>query len=93
MQRETQRCCGPFLMGKDGRAGRDNDNMVGRDRRGGRESARINLGEPSEAEYWAKALGVSTERLAAIIEKVGDRVDAVRAEIAEERARTRDADK
>ena len=75
-----------------GRAGRDNDNMVGRDRRG-RDSARINLGEFSEAEYWAKALGVSTERLAAIIEKVGDRVDAVRAEIAEERARTRDADK
>ena len=92
MQRETQRCCGPFLMGKDGPAGRDNDNMVGRDRRG-RDSARINLGESSEAEYWAKALGVSTERLAAIIEKVGDRVDAVRAEIAEERARTRDADK
>ena len=93
MQRETQHCCGPFLMGKDGPAGRDNDNMVGRDRRGGRDSARINLGEPSEAEYWAKALGVSTERLAAIIGKVGDRADAVRAEIAEERARTRDADK
>ena len=67
--------------------------MVGRDRRGGRESARINLGEASEAEYWAKALGVSTEHLAAIIEKVGDRVEAVRAEIAEERARRRDTDK
>ena len=67
--------------------------MVGRDRRGGRESARINLGEASEAEYWAKALGVSTERLAAIIDKVGDRVDAVRAEIAEERTRARDRHK
>ena len=66
--------------------------MVGRDRRG-RDSARINLGEPSEAEYWAKALGISTEHLAAVIGKVGDRVDAVRAEIAEERARRRDADK
>lgn len=63
--------------------------MVGRDRRGARESARINLGEASEAEYWAKALGVSTERLTALIGKVGDRVDAVRAEIAEERARTK----
>jgi uncharacterized NAD-dependent epimerase/dehydratase family protein len=67
--------------------------MVGRDRRGGRDRARINLGESSEAEYWAKSLGVSTERLAALIEKVGDRVDAVRAEIAEERARARDREK
>jgi len=67
--------------------------MVGRDRRGGRDRARINLGEASEAEYWAKALGVSTERLAAIIEKVGDRVEAVRAEIAEERSRSRHRDK
>jgi Protein of unknown function (DUF3606) len=66
--------------------------MVGRDRRG-RDSARINLGEPSEAEYWAKALGVSKERLAATIAKIGDRVDAVRAEIAEERTRKRDADR
>ena len=56
--------------------------MDDRDRRGGRERARINLGEAYEAEYWCKALGVSKERLAAIIEKVGDRVEAVRAEIA-----------
>ncbi len=67
--------------------------MVGRDRRGGRDRARINLGEASEAAYWANALGVSTERLTAIIDKVGDRVEAVRAEIAEERARSRDRDK
>jgi len=67
--------------------------MVGRDRRGGRDRARINLGEASEAEYWAKSLGISAERLAAIIEKVGDRVEAVRAEVAEERARARDRDK
>jgi hypothetical protein len=60
--------------------------MVGRDRRG-RDSARINLGEPSEADYWAKSLGVSTERLAEIVKQVGDRVDAVRAHIAEERGR------
>jgi len=58
--------------------------MVGRDRRGG---ARINLGEPSEAEYWAKAFGISKERLAAIVEKVGDRVDTVRAAVAAERDR------
>ena len=77
-----------FLWAKMGQAGRDNQ-MVGRDRRGGRDRARINLGEASEAEYWAKALGVSTERLAEISEKVGDRVDDVRAEIAEERARTK----
>lgn len=65
--------------------------MDGRDRRGGLDRARINLGEPSEAEYWAKTLGVSKERLAAIIEKVGDRVETVRAEVAEERARAREA--
>ena len=91
MQRETQRCCGPFIMSKDGPAeGTTTTWSVATD---ADDSARINLGESSEAEYWAKALGVSTERLAAIIEKVGDRVDAVRAEIAEERARTRDAGK
>jgi len=65
--------------------------MVGRDRRGGRESARINTGEASEVEYWTKAFGISQERLAEIIAKVGDRVDAVRAEIAD--ARKRDQEK
>ena len=61
--------------------------MVGRDRRGGRESARINMGEASEVAYWTRAFGISQERLAAIIAKVGDRVDAVRAEIADARKR------
>jgi hypothetical protein len=48
------------------------------------EPYEINMGEPYEIEYWAKALGVSRERLAAIVEKVGDRVEAVRGEIAEQ---------
>ena len=49
------------------------------------------MGEAYEVEYWS--LGVSKERLAAIVQKVGDRVDAVRAEVAAERERTRDAEK
>jgi hypothetical protein len=60
--------------------------MNSRDRRAG-DRARINMGEASEVQYWTKMLGVSQERLAAIIEKVGDRVEAVRAEIAEQSAR------
>jgi hypothetical protein len=56
-----------------------------RARRGAQDRARINMGEPSEIEYWTKALGASKERLAVIIEKVGDRVEAVRGEIAEQR--------
>jgi len=43
--------------------------------------ARINLGEPSQAEYWSKTLGVSKERLVEIIDRVGDQVDAVRREV------------
>jgi hypothetical protein len=59
-----------------------------RARRGAQDRARINTGEPSEIEYWTKALGVSKERLAAIIDKVGDRVEAVRGEIAEQHRTT-----
>jgi hypothetical protein len=55
--------------------------------RGGRERARINMGEPSEVDYWSRTLGVSTEKLAAVVAKVGDRVEAVRREISEERER------
>jgi hypothetical protein len=39
------------------------------------------MGEEYEVEYWAKALGVSKERLAEIVEKVGDSVQAVRREL------------
>jgi hypothetical protein len=65
--------------------------MDGRDRRGGRERARINMGEATEVQYWTKAFGISQDHLAEIVTKVGDRVDAVRAEIAD--ARKRDPDK
>ena len=58
-----------------------------------RDRARINLGEAYEIEYWSKSLGISKERLAAIVQKVGDRVDAVRAEVAAAREQRRDADK
>ena len=64
--------------------------MKSRDRRAGGDRARINMGEDSEVQYWAKTLGVSKERLVAIIEKVGDRVDAVRGEIAGQNRRTPD---
>lgn len=52
-----------------------------RRKKGADARARINMGEPSEVEYWAKALGVSKERLAAVVNKVGDSVQAVRSTI------------
>ena len=53
--------------------------------RGARDRARINASEDSEVEYWAKALGVSKERLIAAIKKVGDSVQAVRTELSNTR--------
>jgi hypothetical protein len=50
-------------------------------KRGPQDRARINMGEAYEVEYWCKVLGVSKERLAAAIEKVGDRVEDVRREL------------
>ena len=49
--------------------------------RGAQDRVRINVGEDSEVEYWAKALGVSKERIVAAVKKVGDTVQAVRTEI------------
>jgi hypothetical protein len=45
------------------------------------DRGRINLGEEYEVEYWTKALGVSRARLAEVISKVGDGVEAVRREV------------
>jgi hypothetical protein len=50
-------------------------------RRGPQDRARINMGEGYEVDYWSRALGVSKERLAAAVEKVGDRVEDIRREL------------
>lgn len=50
-----------------------------------RDRTRINASEESEVEYWAKALGVSRERLVETIKKVGDSVQAVRTELSNTR--------
>jgi hypothetical protein len=52
---------------------------------GARDRTRINASEDSEVEYWAKALGVSRERLLEAIKKVGDSVQAVRTELLDRR--------
>lgn len=52
-----------------------------RAKRGAQDRARINMSEGYEVDYWSRALGVSKERLAAVVEKVGDRVDDVRREL------------
>lgn len=57
-------------------------------RRDDQDRARINMGEPSEVEYWARTLGVSEERLAEIVKKVGESVGAVRADIRNTRSVT-----
>jgi len=48
---------------------------------GARDRIRINVSEDSEVEYWAKALGVSKERLIEATKKVGNSVQAVRTEL------------
>jgi hypothetical protein len=52
-----------------------------RTQRAARDRGRINLGEEYEVEYWTKMLGVSPARLAEVISKVGDGVEAVRREV------------
>jgi hypothetical protein len=49
--------------------------------RGLQDRARINMKEDYEVRYWANALGVSRDELAAAVEKVGDSVRAVRQEL------------
>ena len=51
--------------------------------RGAQDRLRINMSEEAEVEYWAKALGVSRERLVEAAKKVGDSVQAVRTELAD----------
>ena len=50
-----------------------------------RDRTRINMSEESEVEYWATALGVPKEKLAEIVKKVGDSVQAVRTAILDSR--------
>ena len=52
-----------------------------RSRRGSQDRSRINMGEDYEVEYWTKTFGISKDRLAEIVKKVGDSVQAVRREL------------
>ena len=52
-----------------------------RSRRGSQDRSRINMGEDYEVEYWTKTFGISKDRLAEIVNKVGDSVQAVRREL------------
>ena len=52
-----------------------------RSRRGSQDRGRINMGEDYEVEYWTKTFGISKDRLAEIVKKVGDSVQAVRREL------------
>jgi hypothetical protein len=45
------------------------------------DQRRINMGEESDVEYWARMLGVTKERLAEVVDKVGESVQAVRQEL------------
>jgi hypothetical protein len=45
------------------------------------DRARINMSEDSEVHYWAEVLGVSKERLAEAVAKVGESIRAVRQEL------------
>ena len=44
---------------------------------------RINMGEEYEVEYWAKTFGVTKERLAEVVDKVGDSLQAVQRELSD----------
>ena len=49
--------------------------------RGAQDRSRINMQERYEVEYWTEKFGVSKERLAAAVAKVGPAVKAVEAEL------------
>jgi hypothetical protein len=49
--------------------------------RGAQDRARISLNEDHEVRDWTKELGVSKERLASVIARVGNSADAVRREL------------
>jgi hypothetical protein len=48
-------------------------------------SPRLNTGEPSELEYWARSFDVSKERLLEAVEQVGESLNAIRTELAKAR--------
>jgi 3-oxoacyl-[acyl-carrier-protein] synthase III len=50
--------------------------------RGEPDRSKINMSEDYEVQYWAKHLGVSKEKLAQVVEKVGNSAAAVRKELA-----------
>jgi hypothetical protein len=47
-------------------------------KRGAQDQSRISMSEEHEVRYWTKALGVTKEKLAEAVSKVGHSVDAVR---------------
>lgn len=50
-------------------------------KRGAQDRARISMSQEHEVRYWTKALGVSRERLAEVVAKVGNSAEAVRREL------------
>ena len=46
--------------------------------KGPQDPKTINTHQPHEIEYWSKTLGVSKERLLAVVRQVGNSVDAVK---------------
>lgn len=50
--------------------------------RGQPDRSKINMSEDHEVRYWTKHLGVSKERLAKVVEKVGNSATSVRKELA-----------
>jgi len=73
--------CRPCVSRPLGQRGRNSGMPDDRKKRGGQDRGRINMSENYEVEYWSKTLGVSKERLATAVEKVGDRVEDVRREV------------
>lgn len=51
-------------------------------KRAPRDASRISLEEDYEVKYWTKALGISRQQLAEIVQRVGSSADAVRRELA-----------
>ena len=51
-------------------------------KRGQLDRSKINMTEDYEVKYWAKHLGISPEKLAEVVAKVGNSAAAVRKELA-----------
>lgn len=50
--------------------------------RGQPDRSKINMSEDYEVKYWTKHFGVSKEKLAAVVAKVGNSASAVQKELA-----------